>query len=230
MKEEKITDMNNVRSENFFWKKKRLVTAVLALGVLCILASTILRLRRGRDVGVEIRPDKGYPVGAVAAFYQKDERWEGDKLGTSGYTMAGSGCLTSCIASALSTQYQNTGAGSAMTAGELNKMLSEHEVYNGQGDILWARLEEALPGVRVLVASSVKPQEIDELLTQGHYPLVKVKVGGSGAAHWVLLVGSEEGEYLCMDPLEESGKPIPLSRHGSVAYRMRCVYWDGIKE
>ena len=94
-----------------------------------------------------------------------------------------------------------------------------------QWDSVWGRIEEALPQARVLVASSVNGQEIEELLAQGRYPAVKVKVGGNGAAHWVLLIGSENGEYLCMDPLEDDGKPVLLSRHGGVVYRMRCVCW-----
>ena len=87
------------------------------------------------------------------------------------------------------------------------------------------RIEDAMPEVEVFVASSVDSNEIEELLKEGHYPIIKVKVEGTKTAHWVMLVGSEDGEYLCMDPLEKDGKLIPLSRHGGVVYRMRCVYW-----
>ncbi len=219
MKDQK-TGMSQAAAGN-----RNMARRIAVLGVLCILTGTALFFRRGRDTGVRIRPERDYPVGEVISYCQKDDRWEEDKLGPSGYTMARSGCLTSCIASALSTEHLTTGAGAAVTAGELNQIFSEYGVYNDQGDIVWGRIEEALPQARVLVASSVNGQEIEELLAQGRYPAVKVKVGGNGAAHWVLLIGSENGEYLCMDPLEDDGKPVLLSRHGGVVYRMRCVCW-----
>lgn len=208
-------------------RRRKMAAGIAGLGILCILAGAMLFFRHGQDEGVRIMSQRDYPVGAAVSYCQKDDRWKEDKLGSSGYTMAKSGCLTSCIASALSMEYQNTGSGSAMTAGELNQIFSEHGVYNDQGDIVWNRIKDALPGTQVLVASFVNGQEIEDLLAQGHYPAVKVKVGGNGAAHWVLLAGSEDGEYLCMDPLEGSGELVPLSRHGGVVYRMRCVCRDG---
>ena len=112
-----------------------------------------------------------------------------------------------------------------MTAGELNQIFSEKQVYNQQGDIVWGRIEEVMPDVGVSVAGTVDGEQIEALLDEGRYPIVKVKVGGDGASHWVLIVGSDEGGYLCIDPLKEDGELVPLSRHGGVVYRMRCVYW-----
>lgn len=238
---------------------KSAVLVLVAAMLLCaVLAGLLWRRRHGADEGVAIRPEREHPVGIVQTFCQKDERWAEDKLGGSVYRMGSSGCLTSCIASALSTQAatatgdrgetvsdrgesasdRGEGAGDKsealadrdedMTAGELNRIFSEGQVYNEQGDVVWGRIEEVMPEVRVLVAGSVDGKQIETLLDEGKYPVVKVKVGGNGAAHWVLIVGSDGGEYLCMDPLVEDGKLVPLSRHGGVVYRMRCVYWaDG---
>lgn len=205
-------------------KKKTWVMAGIFLG-LCLAAAIFLRFRNQGDQSVAIKPSKDYPAEDVVLYCQKDSAWQNDHLGSSAYTMGGSGCLTSCIASALSTQHEKTGIGYAMTAGELNAWFGEKEVYNGSGDIVWDNIKKAVPEAEVVVASSVKDAEIENLLAAGRYPIVKVKVGGRGAGHWVLLVGSRDGEYICMDPLSESQELVPLSRHGGVVYRMRCVYW-----
>ncbi len=253
---------------------KPAILVLLAAMLLCaVLAGLLWRKRHGTDEGVAIRPEREHPAGLVQTYCQKDERWAEDKLGKSVYRMGGSGCLTSCIASALSTQaavgnrgkatsnksqdmadrdkalveqgeimtdisgavdlskavtdtgQTTSGMNKLMTAGELNRIFSECQVYNEQGDIVWGRIEEIMPEVGVLVAASVDGKQIEALLDEGMYPIVKVKVGGYGAAHWVLIVGSDGEEYLCMDPLKEDGALVPLSRHGGVVYRMRCVYW-----
>lgn len=194
--------------------------------VLCMCAAGAFWILRVRgDKGIAIKPEEDRGVGKVVLYGQKDKEWSDDNLGSSAYSMRNSGCLTTCIASALSAQWESDGTGRPMTPGELNELFGEQGVYNDSGDILWDNLREALPQAEVLVASSVSAGEIDRLLAQGRYPVVKVKVSGHGAQHWVLLVGSEDGEYLCMDPLLDKGELVPLSAHGRVVYRMRCVYW-----
>ena len=206
--------------------KKKYKVVLAGCVVVCVSGAVFWKLRnQGMDKAVAIKPEKDYPIGKVTGYCQKDEEWKENTLGKSVYRMGGSGCLVSCIASGLSSQWENYGIGKVITAGELNQLFGEMEVYNQQGEIIWKRVEEALPEAKVLVPASVEGDEIEELLAQGCYPAVKVKINGEGTAHWVLLVGSEDGEYLCMDPLEEDGGVVPLSRHGGVVYRMRCVYW-----
>ncbi len=204
--------------------KLRLLLEVCMAVCIC-MAGVLWVLRVRGDRAVTIRPEKDYQAGEVVFYDQTDKRWSGDKLGASVYTMKSSGCLTTCIASSLSTQWSREGAGRPMTPGELNEYFKEQGVYNDSGDILWDRLREALPDGEVYAASSVRGEEIEELLAQGHYPIVKVKMYGRGAQHWVLLVGGEDGEYFCMDPLLNQGELVPLSLHGGKVYRMRCVYW-----
>ena len=206
--------------------KKKYKIILITCAMTCTIAGLFWKLRsQGKDKGIMIRPEEDCPVGSIISYCQKDEAWSDDKLGKSVYRMGGSGCLISCIAAGLSSECQNLGIGKIITAGELNQLFGQHGVYNQQGDIVWGRIEDAMPEVEVFVASSVDSNEIEELLKEGHYPIIKVKVEGTKTAHWVMLVGSEDGEYLCMDPLEKDGKLIPLSRHGGVVYRMRCVYW-----
>lgn len=207
-------------------KRKKLLLCVIcvALAAAAFLGWKLWRRQKG-DQGVLLEAGEDRSPGTVISYCQRDEVWKDDKLGDSAYTMGRSGCLTSCIASALSTERENLGVGSTITPGELNRLFGENQVYNGSGDIVWGKIRDALPDAEVLVASSIDETEMEGLLAQGHYPAVKVKTGGNGAAHWVLLVGSQGGEYLCMDPLREDGQLIPLSTHGGVVYRMRCVYW-----
>ncbi|MEH2930524.1 hypothetical protein VSQ48_11535 [Candidatus Ventrimonas sp. KK005] len=206
-------------------KKKILIFLALCIGV-CITGGWIWMLRSKGEKGVVIHPQKEYFEGTIIGYSQTDPEWAEDRLGNFSYTMSKSGCLTSCIASALSSQQAVSGVGRKVTAGEFNRFLGEAGVYNQQGDIVWGRLEEAMPETVVRVASSVKPAEIEQLLAKGHYPIVKVKVGGHGAFHWVLLVGSRDGEYICMDPLTKNGEVISLNTHKNKVYRMRCVYWN----
>lgn len=175
--------------------------------------------------GVFLVPQREHSVEEPVFYNQRDEAWNKDKLGDSSYSMGTSGCLTTCIASALSTQHRNAGAGREIDPGELNRLFGEKGVYNKSGDIVWEKVREALPGAEIIVASEVDPEEIEDLLDEGRYPIVKVRIGGNGASHWVVIMETWDKLYRCMDPLDDSGHLISLNDHESVAYRMRCVYW-----
>ena len=89
---------------------------------------------------------------------------------------------------------------------------------------------KVLPGLYQLVngevsVSRLRNVEIEDLLDKGRYPIVKVKIGGNGAGHWVAIMETWDKLYRCMDPLDDSGHLTSLNDHESVAYRMRCVYW-----
>lgn len=193
------------------------VCVVLAAGAFLFLSR-----RRGSGEGIALEPLSQYSAEHVPCYRQKDPLWGKDKLGDSSYTMSGSGCLTTCIAAALTAQHP---AAEPLTPGELNRLFSEAGVYNASGDIVWGKIKDALPETEVLVASGVDNREIDQMLAEGKYPAVRVKVHGRGAWHWVLIAGTDENGYLCMDPLNGDEKLIPFSDHGGVAYSMRTVSW-----
>lgn len=213
-------------------RRKRIPAAVvICAAVLVVLAAGALLFlgrRRGKAEGVVLEPLSQYSADSVPCYRQKDPVWAKDKLGDSSYTMSGSGCLTSCIAAALTTQLRaEDPSAEALTPGELNRLFSEAGVYNASGDIVWGKIREALPDTEVLVASGVDSREIDQALSEGKYPAVRVRVHGSGAWHWVLLAGTDENGYLCMDPLNGDETLVPLSEHGGVVYSMRTVSWKG---
>ena len=189
----------------------RLVVCLAGLSVV-IAGLTGVRLRHGVTVRTEendIMPQN------VTLYRQDDERWAKDRLGDSSYTMKSSGCLVSCIASAV-----NMEGGQAVTPGELNTLFSEHDVYDREGNLQWKALEKA-GGYSVNVYQNVSEAEIDSCLTAGHYPIVRVRVNVIGNYHYVLIVGIEDCDYICMDPLKD--ELTGLSRYLNRVYAMRLV-------
>lgn len=137
-------------------------------------------------------------VGKVVAYRQNDKLWADDTLGDSRFTMRSSGCLVTCIASAVSME-----TGKKITPGALNKIFSENQVYDSEGNIQWAAIDK-IEGYHTEVFEEVSEAEIIECLAVGCYPIVRVRMHGFGSFHYVLIVGNEGGEYICMDPLESS--------------------------
>ena len=112
----------------------------------------------------------------------------------------------------------------AITPGILNEYLSEQGVYDAEGNIQWDALEQAL-GVDIIrqQASELSNGELDTLLSEGAFPIVFVRVNGVGNFHFVLITGSRDGEFLCMDPLNEKQVEVPLSRYGNRIYAVRYI-------
>ncbi len=112
----------------------------------------------------------------------------------------------------------------ALTPGELNQLLSDNQVYDGEGNLQWGLLD-AINGFRTKVYSDVSAAHIDECLKQNHYPIVKVhRQTLTSYHHFILIVGTKDGEYICMDPLED--KLTKLSDYGSKVYAVRCVWYE----
>lgn len=200
--------MKNIKPKRVKW-----VLFCFLLGV-CFFAVGffLLRLRGSvvvRPGGTELK------AGQVAAYRQDDEIWAQDTLGDSRFTMKSSGCLVTCIASAVSME-----TGAEITPGTLNAMFSEKQVYDSEGNIQWAAIGE-LEGYSVDVFQEVSETELAQCLAFGHYPIVRVRMHGVGSFHYVLIVGVEDGEYICMDPLEN--ELTRLSRYWNRVYAVRVV-------
>ena len=165
---------------------------------------------------VKLSTDNEYTVKDERPIYRQDDpEWAEDKLGDSVFTMESSGCLVTCIASAVS------GSGEQVTPGELNRMFSANAVYDGEGNLQWGKLD-ALESYSVEVFSSVSLEDIQACLYVGHFPIVRVRMHGIGNFHYVLIVGSENGDFICMDPLEN--EMTTLSDYGGRVYAVRCVW------
>ncbi len=195
-------------------------------GILCLSAFFILCLLSGRgkrgirlDSAAEREPEN------VVYFCQKDERWADDHLGSAKDTMASSGCLVCALAAGLTMQAASLDADFSMTAGELNQALSAADAYTEDGAVIWDRISLAVPGTESYVAAGVDKDEISQLLEQGIFPAVRVRMKGIGSWHWVLLVGADSNGYLCMDPMSSQEQPVSLGTFGNRVYSMRAVYF-----
>lgn len=198
-------------------QRRRVVLALAA--VLVLLAGLAaggyyLAYQNIRANGIVLQPGAvAEPVQAVA-FLQNDPAWAEDYIGDSDYSMAGAGCLISCVAGVLCQ------LGVETDPGALNRNLSAADGFAG-GDLLWYKLEELYPQVAYHYKRLFSARDIDRDLVAGRLPMVKVKYKGNGAQHWLLVVGATEADYLVLDPLNADRQPIPLATHGRVyAYRM----------
>ncbi len=212
-------------------KKKRRVIVLIC--VVCILLAIPVgyTIRTRGSVHVESQSD--YTADETVYFLQKDPRWGDETLGNSSYTMASSGCLTTCIAAELQIQdiavpeiqkATDSDNENTITPGNLNKYFSQQGVYDVEGNIQWDALEQTL-GVDVsrLQAGEISNDKLDTLLSEGFFPIVFVRVNGWGNFHFVLITGSIDGEFLCMDPLNEQQVDVPLSRYGDRIYAVRYI-------
>jgi len=197
-------------------KRKKIVIAVAAIIVL--LACTItggyaVRHFYTKIFGIRITPAIDSPVAQTAYYLQNDPLWGSDTIGNSKSEMSNTGCLISCVASAMGE------LGVPVTPGELNEQLTEAGGF--ESDILlWYKINEIFPEVDYKYSRIFNSATIDEDLANGLFPIVNVKYLNSFATHWVMIVGAEDGEYMVYDPLNTEQKMIPLSIHGKVyAYR-----------
>ena len=196
----------------------------LIIVIIFLMAAVLLFLRVRGSISIKPEKDCKVPKNVVCAF-QKNPLWNQDKLGTSAYTMGSSGCLTTCLTSVVDMQdIEIDQTRDGLTPGTLNALFSSHNVYDGEGNIQWGQLESLL-GVSIVrkQASALSAGEIDHLLEQGCYPIVRVRVAGLGNYHFVLIVGAQDGEYLCMDPLNEKEEIVPLSKFWNRIYAVRYV-------
>lgn len=193
--------------------KRACSVIVLLAGILIIVLGFMLLRFRGSTV---VHAGEMISSNPKIVFYrQDDERWAAETMGDSAYTLAESGCLVSCIASAV------TMMGNEKTPYALNEMFSGQNVFDAEGNLLWDNLRNT-GEYEAEVFGSVTEELLTSLLKEGKYPIVRVRMYGLGNFHYVLIVKAEAGEYYCMDPLRDG--LVPLSLYGNRVYAIRCVY------
>lgn len=198
-------------------KLKKISIIITVSIVIVVLSVTALYLYKNRNAktinpSVEITSD-------TIAFYQKDEKWKNDFLGNSEFHMGDSGCLTTCIASQLLMQGISVVEVPDITPGTLNKFFSENNVYDAEGNLQWD-IAGSVINVKFIrkETSEISESELETLIKNHVYPIVCVKMPKSGNYHFVLLVGSDEKEFLCMDPLNKDNEIVSLSEFGNKIY------------
>ncbi len=210
---------------------KKKTIAIIVVCVACILLAIPVGYKILIRGSIQVESKTDYTADEIVYFLQKDPQWGNDNLGGSSYTMASSGCLTTCIAVELQMQdiavpdiqkTTNSDNEKTITPGILNGYFSEQAVYDAEGNIQWDALEQALD-IEVVrrQASELDSDELDALLSEGIYPIVLVRLNGWGHFHFVLITGSRDGEFLCMDPLNAKQDEVTLSRYGNRIYALR---------
>ncbi len=200
-------------------KKKNLIHELIikilvTAAIIITLAALFLGFRLRSSVTIRANQTE-LPPHDVTAYRQDDAQWADDTLGDSSFTMESSGCLVSCIASAVSME-----SGDEVTPGELNRLFTESNVYDHEGNIQWSTIDN-INGYSSQVYSGVSQTEIEQCLAAGHYPIVRVRVNAIGNFHYVLIVGAEDGDYICMDPLKD--ELTKLSQYAGRVYAVRVV-------
>lgn len=201
-----------MRKENS--KHIKLIVTFLLIGIIVMISGLLfLRLHNGIIVKAEQRTSF---LDEVTAYRQDDTIWSDELLGKSSFTMESSGCLVTCIASAMSMEGEEE-----ITPGELNKIFTDNNVYDSEGNIQWSEIEK-IDGYSVIVYDKVSEAEMYQCLEKGHYPIVRVRMNGIGNYHYVLIVGIEDEDYICMDPLKNG--LTKLSDYWNIVYAVRLVY------
>ena len=169
--------------------------------------------------GIVVKSSSDFPVNEnLVAYRQDNDEWKADKIGNSKYTMESSGCVITCIATAISDSRF------AQNPGELNRFLSDHNVFDDEGNLQWGKIDE-IDGLSADVYQEKSSDIIDGCLSAGHYPIIKIHRNTLFSYHhYVLVIGAKDGEYICMDPLQD--KLTKLSDYNNKIYAIRCVYSD----
>lgn len=190
-------------------RKKKYIFILLGMLILLGLCFEAYKMRGGKW----IHATKDFEVSPkIVCYKQKDARWEKDTLGDSAYTLGGSGCLVSCMASIYSLE-QNTN----MTPQDLNQLYSDHGVYQ-DGNVMWEQLASFHITTERL-NHGFDAGMIESYLEKGVYPIVRVEVPITCRPHYVLIVGARDGDFLCMDPLDDH--ITTLSKYWNRIYAVR---------
>lgn len=196
-------------------KKTRIfvIITIFLCTFLLVIAFVFLQFRGSTRIKstIDIVPDAD-----IVCYRQDDPRWADESLGNSAYTLKSSGCLVSCIASALTMEHDTE-----ETPFTLNARLSSEKGYDSEGNLQWENLRQTT-GFQVDLPSDISSDVIDSYLSQGIYPIVMVRMYGLFNMHYVLIVKAENGRYRCMDPLKD--ELTDLSHYGNRIYAVRCVH------
>ena len=135
--------------------------------------------------------------------------------------MSDSGCLVTCITSMILMQDISVHELSEITPKTLNEYFGKNNVYDSEGNLDWIKAGEVLDVEFIGCDSSeFKGNGMERLLNEKKYPIVCVKTE-NGNYHFVLVVGSDEDNFLCMDPMNEDGNVTSMSKFDDKIYSVR---------
>ncbi|MDX9990142.1 C39 family peptidase [Thiothrix unzii] len=153
-------------------------------------------------------------MGKYPYYLQADPAWANMPVGSSGEPMSAVGCTLTSIAMGLS------GLGYPLTPGEVNAKLTSNAGLTDNGYVIWNKVATLTKGAVAVVPVDNSYARIDRELAANRPVIVKVLLGGI-VQHWVLVVGKEGQEYIALDSLNKTKKPVLLSSLSSKIYAVR---------
>lgn len=196
---------------------KKIIISVVILIVLISLvpAGYLVSAVWIKTFGIRVLPEAVHKPQNVEFFLQNDPQWKDELLGDSGQNLAQVGCLVSVLASDIDYLGYKT------NPPDLNSLFNSNGVYTSSGEVIWNKISEAIPDVKYDYTRVFTSRTLENHLKNGRLPIVKVKYKKTGIFHWVLIIGSDNEDFLIMDPLNPTQEPIRLRTHGRVyAYRV----------
>ncbi len=143
---------------------------------------------------------------------QRDDRWGNIKLGYSNTLIRDYGCTITCLAMILST-----------TPDVVNERLKSVNGFASGNLIIWAKIEEAFPGIK---QRRVWSYNNDDVKANVGHVLVEVPakpIGGTGS-HWVVYIGNQR----LYDPW--TGRERPTSDFpGQTGYCVITGSWQQVQ-
>lgn len=196
--------------------KHIVIVLLLVLSIpLGILGYPYIRAVYMKTYGVWFSPDYVIPPANITFMLQDDTTWAKKKLGASQSTLGGSGCLLTCIA--VSMNYLDSS--NMCTPASVNDSLLVKDGLTKNGLVIWSKIQSTFSSFTYSYSNSVTSDDITSDLQHGLLPIVGV--GQNGIAHWVLIIGSTNNDFVVMDPLNHDKTPTRLSTYGKVfAYRV----------
>ena len=165
--------------------------------------------------GVKLTPQTEIEPLSETVYLQNDDRWKDEYLAETSYTLGSQGCLTCVVAMDLCY------LGYDVIPTDVNEAFIESDAYTQNGELIWYKINSAYDDIEYDYKKLFNSRTISNDLENGILPIVKVRYKKTGIFHWVLIVGADEEDFLILDPLEKSKKPIHLGEHGRVyAYRV----------
>ncbi|MBQ8110662.1 MAG: hypothetical protein IJ124_10935 [Clostridia bacterium] len=203
-------------------QRRRRLWRALAAAAAVALAALGMRLLASSG-GVVVLPKREVPSDPVF-FYQLDEAWSGDAMGATGRTLGEGGDSVVCLTSLLVMQRIHVPFTGAINPGAVNAWLGASDAYEADGKIRWSAVGQLL-GVELTEerARGGMAATLDALIDSGQCAIVTVKGPEDGRLHDVLLVGSNHGKFMVIEPLDPSGALTSLEVYGDRIYAMRYM-------
>ncbi len=193
MKKEKVQSMDE--SAKKIWKQRLgLYAGVIAMLLVCWVFIWAYRSLTIRRFGADLHPKRQVSSVETVFYSMQDEAYAHDAMGDTGYTIGQQGSLLCCLAMAAEAK------GVPLTPKDLNRSeLYEKNAY--QLDAI-----HTLPGLenaRFEAYTSFAEDKVREILLKGEPCLARVLREGN--VHWLCIVGTNEEDFLVLDPAGDGG-------------------------